>query len=144
MPGAQEDSPLVEVDPLNPQKIVSVWVNNDTADIPAPGPQVFVEGDYSVNGGQTWARSRQSVVLPDPNTKDPTVPYLQITNPSVSFDRSGNFYVLLDEHKAGGSSGALVLEKYCFYRGCPSRCAVSATLWWLELLQHHLPMAATG
>ena len=68
-PGAQEDSPLVEVDPLNPQKIVSVWVNNDTADIPAPGPQVFVEGEYSVNGGQTWAAFQASVVLLDPNTK---------------------------------------------------------------------------
>src|SRR5262245_19966454 len=36
---AQEDSPVVAVDPLNPQKIVSVWVNNDTADIGAPTPQ---------------------------------------------------------------------------------------------------------
>src|SRR5258708_143938 len=41
-PAAQEDSPLVAVDPLDLRKIVSVWVNNDTADIPAPGPQVFV------------------------------------------------------------------------------------------------------
>jgi subtilisin-like proprotein convertase family protein len=118
-PGAQEDSPLVEVDPLDPQKIVSVWVNNDAADIPAPGPQVFVEGDYSVNGGQSWAPFQDSVVLPDPNTKDPTVPYLQITNPSVSFDRSDNFYVLLDEHNSGGSSGALVLEKYSFTGDAP-------------------------
>ena len=55
VPGAQEDSPVVAVDPLDPQKIVAVWVNNDTADIPAPRPQVFVEGEYSVNGGQTWA-----------------------------------------------------------------------------------------
>ena len=30
-PNAQEDSPIVAVDPLDPQKIVSVWVNNDTA-----------------------------------------------------------------------------------------------------------------
>src|SRR6202035_2577266 len=29
-PNAQEDSPIVAVDPLNPLKIVSVWVNNDT------------------------------------------------------------------------------------------------------------------
>ena len=54
-PGAQEDSAIVAVDPLDPRKIVTVWVNNDTADIPAPAPQVFVEGEYSVNGGQTWA-----------------------------------------------------------------------------------------
>ena len=118
-PGAQENSPIVAVDPLNPQKIVSVWVNDDTADIPAPGPQVFVEGDYSVNGGQTWASFSASVVLFDPNTTNPTVPYLQITNPSLSFDRNGNFYVLLDEHNGGGTSGAIVLEKYAFTADAP-------------------------
>ena len=118
-PGAQEDSSTVAVDPLDPRKIVTVWVNNDTADIPAPGPQVFVEGDYSVNGGQTWASFQASVVLPDPNTTNPTVPYLQITNPSLSFDRNGNFYVLLDEHNGGGTSGAIVLEKYAFTADAP-------------------------
>ena len=44
---------MVAVDPLNPLKIVSVWVNDDTPDITfTPFTQVFVEGDYSVNGGQ--------------------------------------------------------------------------------------------
>jgi len=116
---AQEDSPIVAVDPLDPLKIVSAWVNNDTADIPSPGPQVFVEGDYSVDGGQTWTPFADSVVLLDPNTTNPTVPYLQITNPSLSFDRSGNFYVLLDEHNAAGSSGAFVLEKFAFTGDAP-------------------------
>ena len=60
-----------------------------------------------------------TVVLPDPNTNNPVLPYLQITNPSVSFDRSGNFYVLLDEHNGGGTSGALVLEKYVFTGDAP-------------------------
>ena len=64
-------------------------------------------------------RSQASVVLPDPNTTNPTVPYLQITNPSLSFDRNGNFYVLLDEHNAGGTSGAIVLEKYSFTGDAP-------------------------
>ena len=35
-PNAKEDSPLVEIDPLDPQKMVAVWVNNDTIDIPFP------------------------------------------------------------------------------------------------------------
>ena len=30
---ANESSPLVAVDPLDPQKIVSIWVNSDPADI---------------------------------------------------------------------------------------------------------------
>ena len=119
-PGAQEGSPVVAVDPLNPQKIVAVWVNNDTADIRAPAPQVFLEGEYSVNGGQSWtAFNSVDFVLPDPNTTNPTVPYLQVTNPSVSFDRNGNFYVLADQHNAALSSGALVLQKYSFTGDAP-------------------------
>ena len=118
--GAQEGSPVVAVDPLNPQKVVAVWVNNDTADIAAPTPQVFLEGEYSVNNGQSWtAFNGASFVLPDPNTTNPTVPYLQVTNPSVSFDRNGNFYILADQHNAGGSSGALVLQKYSFTGDAP-------------------------
>ena len=119
-PGAQEDSPVVAVDPLDPEKVISVWVNNDTADIAAPTPQVFLEGEYSVNNGQTWtAFNSVSFVLPDPNTTNPTVPYLQVTNPSVSFDRNGNFYVLADQHNSGGTSGALVLQKYSFTGDAP-------------------------
>ena len=49
----------------------------------------------------------------------PTVPYLQITNPSLSFDRNGNFYVMLDEHNGGGTSGAIVLEKFAFTGDAP-------------------------
>jgi subtilisin-like proprotein convertase family protein len=117
---AQEDSPVVAVDPLDPDKVVSVWVNNDTADIVAPTPQVFLEGEYSVNAGQSWTSfSAVSLVLLDPNTTNPTVPYLQVTNPSVSFDRSGNFYVLSDKHNSGGTSGAIVLQKYAFTGDAP-------------------------
>ena len=59
------------------------------------------------------------VVLADPNTTNPTVPYLQTTNPSLGFDRNGNFYVMVSEHNAGGSSGAIVLEKYDFTGDAP-------------------------
>ena len=37
----------------------------------------------------------------------------------MNFDRNDNFYVLLDEHNSGGSSGALVLEKYSFTGDAP-------------------------
>jgi subtilisin-like proprotein convertase family protein len=122
-PNANESSPLVVVDPSNPDKIVSIWVDNDTPDIIAPQTQVFVEGDYSIDGGQTWNTFyrdfQNEAILPDPNTTNPTVPYLQITNPSVDFDRTGNFYILLDEHNSGGTSGALVLQKFNFANSAP-------------------------
>lgn len=141
-PGIQEDSPVVAVDPLDPEKVISVWVNNDTADIAAPTPQVFLEGEYSVNSGQTWtAFNSVSFVLPDPNTTNPTVPYLQVTNPSVSFDRNGNFYVLADQHNSGGSSGASS-SKVLFYGRCSSRGSTSSADWRFVHIQHCLSVAA--
>jgi hypothetical protein len=120
---ATESSPLVVVDPLNPEKIVSVWVNSDPVDIIAPQTQVYIEGNYSIDGGETWNSFyndfQNEAILPDPNTTNPTVPYIQITNPSVDFDRSGNFYILVDQHNAGGSSGALVLQKFNFASSAP-------------------------
>ena len=122
-PNANESSPLVAVDPLDPQKIVSIWVNSDPVDIASPQTQVFVEGVYSINGGQSWTSFyndfQNEAILFDPNTTNPTVPYLQITNPSLAFDRSGNFYILVDEHNAGGASGALVLQKFKFTTSTP-------------------------
>ena len=118
---AQEDSPIVAVDPLNPQKIVAVWVNNDTPDIPTPGPQVFVEGEYSVNGGQTWASFPVPALVSGSIRTPPTRLFLICRSPipSVSFDRNGNFYVLVDQHNGGGTSGALVLQKFAFTGDAP-------------------------
>jgi subtilisin-like proprotein convertase family protein len=123
-PNAKEDSPLVVIDPLNPLKMVAVWVNNDTPDILFPGPQVLVDAEFSLNGGQTWAtfspgQPSPEVILGDPNTFNPVLPYLQQTNPSVSFDRNGNFYLLVDQHNGAGTSGALVLEKFAFTGDTP-------------------------
>jgi subtilisin-like proprotein convertase family protein len=123
-PNAKEDSPLIEIDPLNPQKMVAVWVNNDTPDIPTPGPQVLVDAEFTLNGGQTWAtfspdQPSPEVILGDPNTFNPVLPYLQQTNPSVGFDRNGNFYLLVDQHNGAGTSGALVLEKFAFTGDTP-------------------------
>ena len=120
-PNANEDSPVVAIDPLNPLKMVEVWVNNDTPDILYPPfTQVFIEGEYTLNGGQTWADfGFPEVELPDPNTFNPTYPYQQQTNPSIAFDRNGNFYLLVEQHNAAGTSGALVLEKFAFTGDTP-------------------------
>lgn len=109
------------VDPLNPLKMVTIWVNNDTPDIPYPPfTQVFIEGEFSLNGGQSWTViNSPEVDLPDPNTFNPTYPYQQETNPSVAFDRNGNFYTLVEEHNAAGTSGAFVLEKFAFTGDTP-------------------------
>ena len=48
------------------------------------------------------------------------VSYAQITNPNISFDRAGNFYVLASYHNGGNTSGALILDKWDFSGGAPA------------------------
>jgi subtilisin-like proprotein convertase family protein len=126
-PNANQNSPVVAVDPVDPSKIVAVWVNNDTPDISfTPFTQVFIEGDYSIDGGKNWntflsnTPNGNEPFLIDP-ASPPTSPYeyQQITDPSVGFDRNGNFYILMDEHSGNNGSGALVLQKYSFAAGSP-------------------------
>ncbi len=114
------DSPMVEIDPADPNKMVAVWVVNNPS-LPAPGPFVNVEGAYSIDAGKDWRSFSAEVVLLDPSTQNPTVPYADITNPTVAFDDVGQFYILTLEHNAGLTSGAVVLEKYDFTGDAPVR-----------------------
>ena len=112
------DSPTVEVNPADPSKMVAVWVVNNPS-IPPNGPYVNVEGASSIDSGKDWLPFSAEVVLLDPNTTNPTIPYADITNPTVSFDDAGNFYVLDLEHNTGYTSGAVALEKYTFTGDAP-------------------------
>ena len=73
----------------------------------------------------TPAACRVEPSLLNPATSGPTVPYAYVTNPSLGFDDSGNFYILT-EYSTGGaagavpSSGALVLQKYNFSGSTPA------------------------
>ena len=127
--GASENSPTVVVDPLDPNKLVAVWMDSDPAlDTPYLVNSV-TEGAYSIDGGQLWtpflgepgnpAGAPVEPILGDPNTHDPEVPYLETTNPTISFDDNGNFFLLDSEHNAANSSGALVLQKYNFQASQP-------------------------
>jgi subtilisin-like proprotein convertase family protein len=118
------DSPTVVVDPADPNKMVAVWVVNNPS-LPAPGPFVNVEGAYSIDAGKDWLGFTAEVVLLDPATTNPTIPYADITNPTAAFDNAGHFYVLTLEHNAGFSSGAVALEKYDFTGDAPVRQSFS-------------------
>jgi len=130
-----ENSSVVAVDPLNPQKMVSAWVDNDPALLGITDNiiAVIVEAAYSTNAGQVWhpfqGEPGNDLSIPvstevlDPTTSGPTVPYKYDTEPSLGFDASGNFY-LLSTYSNGpdfssSSSGALVLQKYDFTGNAP-------------------------
>jgi len=125
-----ENSATVEVDPTNPSKIVALWIDNDPS-LGITGPpyavQSILEGVYTINGGQTWTPlfGEPGTGLPvnpiilDPNTLNPTIPYTLVTNPSTAFDRNENFYVVDSYHNLGGTSGAIVLQKFNFSGNAP-------------------------
>lgn len=98
-------NPSLAIDPTNPDRIVMV-----------SGAGTDLDGSYSVTGGVDW-ESLGSIRV---GLLDPTSPinnltaYPQATNPSVAFDRSGNFYTLHVEHDAANTRGALVLQKFTF------------------------------
>jgi hypothetical protein len=119
---ANTSSPFVVIDPLDPQKLVAVWVNNDTK-LTTPGAVVTVGGAYSDDGGKNWSNFNASDrFVTDPTATSATtfVSYAQITNPNIAFDRAGNFYVLASYHNAGNTSGALILNSWNFTGGVPS------------------------
>ena len=126
--GGNQSSPSIAVDPINPQSLVAVWTRLDPA--LAPGPTTVVGGAYSSNGGTSWSTFTPANILTDP-TSAPTAPtaFAQTTDATVDFDRNGNFFVLVSEHKADNSVGALVLNKYHLAGGAPSIVIANDTVY---------------
>ena len=134
---ASQSSPVVAIDPLDPNKLVSVWVDNDPTMLAASNGTfaVVLEAAFSVNAGQSWLPLFSAPLnvnnlpigpqLLNPATSGPTVPYTFDTSPSVGFDDSGHFYILSEYENAAtaaaSSSGALVLQKYGFSGSSPNQ-----------------------
>lgn len=111
--GGNQSSPSIAVNPTDPEQLVAVWTRSDPA--LAPGPTVIAEGAVSNNGGGTWTPFNPAKVLIDP-TSAANAPALfaQTTDASVDTDRNGNFYVVVSEHKADNTAGAILLNKFSF------------------------------
>ena len=97
---ASQTSSVVAVDPLDPTKLVSVWIDNDPSELPPTDNEIqgVLEAAYSVNSGQHWlpmlGEPTNGIGIPvdpelyDPATSGPTVPYKGVTSPSLGFDDS--------------------------------------------------------
>lgn len=120
-----ESNPSVAVDPVNPSRAVAVYTRNDPQ--LAPGPQVISEGRYTVNGGATWSTFFLQSPLSNPATTNPTIPFAQETDPSVGFDRNGNFYITTSQHSADLAVGAIVMQKFSFSGSSPVQVDLDPT-----------------
>ncbi len=114
------NSPLIAVDPLDPLKLVTVYTRHTPAP-PAGADTVRVEGAFSINGGQTWTTFFSPFLGFNYETTNPVVPFTQMTNASVAFDRAHNFYILHHEHSGIIGPGNLVLNKFDFNGGAPNQ-----------------------
>ena len=84
-----ESTPSVTVNPANPNQLVAVWTQfDDTPDTDVSSGR----GAYSTDGGATWTTFDPSTsFILDPTTSNPTIPFIRESDPTVAFDRSGNF-----------------------------------------------------
>jgi len=101
----QQNSPIVTIDPVNPQHAVVVWAEN-VYDPPAlPEDQGFsrVQGAYSTNGGASWSLFNISNQSGE-----------QSTDPMAAFNRNGQFYVSWANHRKDNISGNIRVNKYSF------------------------------
>ena len=126
---ASESSSVVAVDPLDPSKLVAVWIDNDPtmfADTDNGKFESVLEAAYSTDAGAQW---NALLVEPIKSALAPAYvpthlgrprhlirrrpgycPYTYVSSPSLGFDDSGNFYILSEYTDGTGGSGALVLR----------------------------------
>src|SRR5205823_3872882 len=106
--GGNETTPVIAVDPLNPQKLIAAYNYSPTKPPPdsdPPGDQTsFVEASFSTDGGKNWTLFYDLVpniggdAAEMPSQSDPDQTLENADSPSVSFDRNGNVYLVYDEH----------------------------------------------
>ena len=146
---ASKSSSVVAVDPLDPSKLVAVWIDNDPTMFSATDGtwESVLEAAYSTDAGAQWNPllveptttlnlnapayvADGTKVDPDllnPATSGFTVPYTYVSSPSLGFDDDGSFYILSEYTDSTGGSGALVLQHFKFNLGAPTTVSFGAT-----------------
>jgi subtilisin-like proprotein convertase family protein len=116
--GQSFNSPSIAYDPLNPLHLVTVFGHENPG---ANGRQhVFIRGTFSTDGGLTWGAFNLPGNVRNPAiTGNGSLVFEQATDPTVGFDRLGQFYVSYSEHDADYSAGNVVVQKYDFTGGTP-------------------------
>jgi len=98
---ASESSSTVAVDPLDPSKLVAVWIDNDPTMFADTDNEIesVVEAAYSTDSGAQWnvlltepivSSSSSAPIVLDPatgSTTSPILPYTNASSPSLGFDQ---------------------------------------------------------
>ncbi|HWB55077.1 MAG TPA: VCBS repeat-containing protein, partial [Tepidisphaeraceae bacterium] len=109
-------SPSIAYDPVDPMKVVEASVED--APSRSGDQNVLISLSYSTNGGATWSNIDRLVSgnLADPvtTTTDTIHYFVDATDPTVGFDRFGNFYLTYSEHGTSNTSGDIILDKFAF------------------------------
>ena len=146
---ASMSSSVVAVDPLDPSKLVAVWIDNDPTMFSATDGtyESVLEAAYSTDAGVKWNPllveptttlnlssptyvadgTKVDPYLLNPATSGITVPYTYVSSPSLGFDDDGSFYILSEYTDSTGGSGALVLQHYKFGLSEPTTVSFAAT-----------------
>ena len=122
-------APSTAVDPINPNKVVTVYVDDGLSNSGAQ--PITVRGSYSNDGGITWTNFNMPGDLTDPTIAPPAppVPLPQATDATVSWDRSRNFYVSYSEHKTDSSAGYIVLQRFNFGNNNPAQTLTNSIVY---------------
>jgi subtilisin-like proprotein convertase family protein len=147
---ASANSPSVAVDPINPLKMVAVWVDHSVAGFNA-GNYVkpvteYAQGAFSIDGGKHWStlpgfgvggvNTQQDFSLTVP-TNGTVNKFTQTTDASVGFDRNENVYVLTSSHDdptntvtGVSTAGVLDVQRYSFTGNTANRLGVTPIYSW--------------
>ena len=125
-------SPSVAVDPLNSNKLVAAWTTYDpNHKLDGGNGQIttYVQGYYSIDGGQTW---QELTGDEDADTQtdfssnaNPLPHFAQTTDATVAFGVDQNHnqyaYLLSSTHTVGNGSGVLNLQRWDFSGTTPTQ-----------------------
>lgn len=103
-----ESSPVVAVNPNNPNQVVSAYVQRSAS----PDPdRITVEARYSTDGGTTWNTIATPFLRSDFTVTDNPPPF-RASAPSVAWDANNNFYLLQLQNNTANSGGLVILSQY--------------------------------
>lgn len=104
-------APTIAQDPLNPNWLFGAVVTQS-------GASTSIQVIYSNNAGVSWVNGE--TLVKSNNSETPDTAFLNVSNPSIAFDRFHNVYLTYIERSSNSSAGQIVLQKFNF-NGIPTQ-----------------------